>query len=47
MPVSGVDGNYEVPERSWKIISTGTPFRLVYGVTHLWRLQEYQAFDPL
>jgi len=32
---SGVDINYEVPERSGKIISTGTPFRLVYGVIHL------------
>ena len=32
---SGVDVNYEVPERSGKIISTGTPFRLVYGVIHL------------
>jgi len=30
--ISGVDVNYEVPERSGKIISTGTPFRLVYGV---------------
>jgi len=28
---SGVDVIYEVPERSEKIINTGTPFRLVYG----------------
>ena len=29
-----------------KIISTETPFRLVYGAIHLWRPQERQAFDP-
>jgi len=32
---SGIDVNYEVPECSGKIISTGTPFWLVYGVIHL------------
>jgi len=32
---SGVDVNSEVLERSWKIISTGTPFRLLYGDIHL------------
>jgi len=45
---SGVDFhvNYEVPESFGKLISTGAPFRLVYGVIHLRRPQENQAFDP-
>jgi len=45
---SSVDVNYEVglPERSGLVISTGTPFRLVYGVIHLSPPQENQAFDP-
>src|SRR6218665_786371 len=42
---SGVYANYEVPERYRKTISTGTPFRLIYGVIHLQRPQENQAFE--
>ena len=44
--ISGVDVNYKVPERSGKEISTGTPFRLVCRVIHIWRQQEIRLLTP-